>query len=324
MSDNDRVYRTTHPWISFSLRLNADIPYTLWMLLGAAESKCKHLAGIPLRPEKQRELQQISLKKGVHATTSIEGNTLSEDDVARISEGRNHGIPKSQDYQRQEIQNMLDAYNGVAAVIAERGSCEVSLDALKEDNALILKECNIEEHVIPGEIRTYSVGVAHYLGAPAEDCEYLLQRLFDWLTQDWGLRKEHPLLEEILKAITAHLYIAWIHPFGNGNGRAARMLEFRLLMNAGVPSTAAHLLTSYYNKTRELYYDRLAASSRKKDPVIFIMYALQGFVDAFDGQIQNILDEQLDTTWENYVHKNCFGGKLTSALRRRRDLLLEI
>ena len=55
-----------------------------------------------------------------------------------------------------------------------------------------------------------------------------------------------------------------------------------------------------------------------------MLYALQGFVDALDDQIKNILQEQLDVTWENYIHKTVFGGKMTPALRRRRDLLLEI
>ena len=54
----------------------------------------------------------------------------------------------------------------------------------------------------------------------------------------------------------------------------------------------------------------------------FLEYAVQGFIDALDKQIESILDEQLNVTWENYVHKVCFGGKLTIALRRRRDLLL--
>lgn len=39
----------------------------------------------------------------------------------------------------------------------------------------------IDPDVAPGEIRQHSVGVMRYLGAPAEDCEYLLERLCEWL-----------------------------------------------------------------------------------------------------------------------------------------------
>lgn len=325
MPDNKRSYLTSHPWISFDLDLQK-APYTLWLLLGAAESKCRHLAGIPLRPEKQDELNRVSLEKGVHATTAIEGNTLSEEDVAEISKGRLDGIPKSQDYQRQEVQNMLDAYNAVVSDIKSGKGCGIAFETLQKDNAVVLKNLSLRDGVIPGKLRTHAVVVNRYRGAPAEDCEYLLRKLFDWLQEDWGLKTEHLLVEGILKAIIAHLYLAWIHPFGDGNGRGARMLEFRLLMDAGVPLNAAHLLTSYYNKTRTLYYDTLEATSGRRagDPVTFIAYALQGFVDALDGQIKSILAEQLNVTWENYVHKTAFGGTMTPALRRRRDLLLEI
>ena len=104
-------------------------------------------------------------------------------------------------------------------------------------------------------------------------------------------------------------------------------MEFRLLLRAGVPLIAAHLLTTYYNETRPRYYDMLAESSEQKDErgaIDFIHYALQGFVDALDMQIGNILEEQIKVTWKNYVHEHCFSGRLTAALRRRRDLLLEI
>ncbi len=38
--------------------------------------------------------------------------------------------------------------------------------------------------------------------------------------------------------------MAWIHPFGDGNGRTARLLEFLILARCGmVPLPAAHLLS---------------------------------------------------------------------------------
>lgn len=325
MEDNNREYISTHGFIKFTLDLR-DISYKLWLLLGAAESKCKHLAGIPLRPEKQHELNQISLRKGIRATTAIEGNTLSEEDVDRIYNGESEKIPLSRRYQAQEIENVLKVYNGIIRDIENNKDSRITPETLKSDNAAILEGVELEEGVIAGEIRTYPVTVGNwYKGAPAEDCEYLLDRLFEWLNMNWGLSEEHPLVEGILKAIVSHLYMAWIHPFGDGNGRLARVLEFRMLMKAGVPLTAAHLLTSYYNDTRDKYYEKLRASSREdKGDIEFIHYAVQGFVDALDSQIESILEEQLKVTWENYVHEVCFGGKLTAALKRRRDLLLGI
>ena len=40
----------------------------------------------------------------------------------------------------------------------------------------------------------------------------------------------------IIKASLVHLYLAWIHPFGDGNGRTARLCEFLVLVTSGVPT----------------------------------------------------------------------------------------
>ena len=73
-----RTYETTHPWLTFQLDLRKARPQ-LWMMLGEAQSKCEHIARVPLRPQIAQELHQVYLVKGVLATTAIEGNTLSEE-----------------------------------------------------------------------------------------------------------------------------------------------------------------------------------------------------------------------------------------------------
>ncbi|MBQ7217221.1 MAG: hypothetical protein IJS39_14695 [Synergistaceae bacterium] len=186
---NSRMYLTTHSFISYTLNLR-EVSYQLWMLLGAAESKCRLLAGIPLRPEKQKELNQISLKKGIRVTTAIEGNTLSEEDIEQIYRGGAESIPLSRRYQAQEVENVLNVYNNVIHQIEAGNDCEVSLEAVKADNANILQGIRLESHIVPGEIRTYPVTVGNsYMGAPAEDCEYLLNKLREWLNDDRGLCK---------------------------------------------------------------------------------------------------------------------------------------
>lgn len=320
-----KKYLQTHPWLSFSLDM-ADCPYLLWVLLGAAESKCKHLAGIPLRPEKQDELNVISLRKGVQATTAIEGNSLSLEEIDRIIEGRADSFPPSKEYQKKEVENVTKKFNDIATEVNLTECCKADFEALMQDNAAILNGLHEKDDIVPGAIRSHSVVVGNYLAPPAEDCEYLLQRLFQWLDLDWGFDKDHKMIEGILKAIMSHLYIAWIHPFGDGNGRSARMLEFRRLMISGIPLNASHLLTSHYNDTRTEYYRALAETSRTQNgnPIAFLLYAVQGFVDALDAQIKFILKEQLNETWQNYIHDTEFKGTLSTAQQRQRDLLLEL
>ena len=132
----------------------------------------------------------------------------------------------------------------------------------------------------------------------------------------------------ILKAILAHLYIAWyiawIHPFGDGNGRVARLIEFQLLIQAGVPLPAAHLLSDFYNKTRDAYYRELSRTSKPPYSVErFIHYAVQGFVDELRDQLNSIREEQLRVTWENFVYEMFRDGD-TPAKRRQRHIVLDL
>lgn len=129
----------------------------------------------------------------------------------------------------------------------------------------------------------------------------------------------------MIKAIVAHVYFVWIHPFSDGNGRTARLLEFRTLLEGGVPTPAAHLLSNYYNQTRSEYYRQLdQASMNGGDLVPFIRYAMTGFADELRDQVKWIRFQQMDVTWRNYVHE-LFQDVPTSSVRdRQQSLVLEL
>ena len=89
----DRRYLETHPFITFSTRLDTATPL-FWMLLGEAKSKCNHMTRVPVKQDIGQLLHRIYFAKGVNATTAIEGNTLSEDEVRRRIDG-DLDLPKS-------------------------------------------------------------------------------------------------------------------------------------------------------------------------------------------------------------------------------------
>jgi Fic family protein len=153
------------------------------------------------------------------------------------------------------------------------------------------------------------------------DCAHLLEKLCTWLNdprfQPEGVSR---IPMGLLRAILAHLYIAWIHPFGDGNGRTARLVEFEVLVASGVPSPAAHLLSNHYNITRAEYYRQLDAASRAGGgPFGFIEYALQGFVDGLRSQLEWVKAQQHQLAWRDYARDILRGypeaaGKRLSAL----------
>ena len=141
-------------------------------------------------------------------------------------------------------------------------------------------------------------------------------------------RHENRTASAIFRAIFAHLYLAWIHAFGDGNGRTARLVEFMILVREGVPSPCAHLLSDHYNLTRSEYYRQLDRSSRahsgRGDPLGFLLYSLEGFVDGLRKQNQYIEEIQLRLAWEHFVYDEFRRIPPSKAMRRRREVTLAL
>jgi Fic family protein len=267
----------------------------------------EHIAGVPLNPSLRRRLHRLYLAKGVHATTAIEGNTLSEAQVQQAIDGSLRSMP-SQEYLAQEVRNVIRMCNRIGRAIFSGRDVPITPRLIKHFNRALMHklpkkpDCDCRA----GEVSGHPVVVGNvYKGAPREDCEFLLQRLCDWLER---LEIETPHLDAtvlaILKAVVAHLYIAWIHPFCDGNGRTARLLELLILLKANVPSAAGHLLSNHYNETRSIYYDELAKTSRSGGNIApFVFYAVQGLRDQLKEQISWIREQQIDAAWLQLVEE---------------------
>lgn len=313
-----RTYEKTHPWLDFTLDVR-ELDYTTWMLLGEAISKTEHIAGVPLEPDSAKKLHAVYLAKGVLATTAIEGNTLTEDEVRDHLEGHLQ-LPPSRQYLAREIDNIVAACNGIGVIRV--GSGPITVEEIRGYNRLVLRDLPLQEDVVPGEFRSHSVMVGRYRGAPAEDCEFLLGRFCDWIN-GFSLPDQPEQPYSVLAAIAAHLYFVWIHPFGDGNGRTARLIEFRFLLQAGFPTPAAHLLSNFYNQTRTEYYRQLDRAGRAGGRMNgFIDYAIRGLVDQLREQLDVIRGMQWETTWRNYVFER-FGNDSPSHMRRL-HLVLEL
>ena len=319
-----RRYLKSHPWITFKATDFNDLEPRTWMLLGEAHSKCEHLAGAPLRPDVAKNLSRVSLVRGAQATTAIEGNTLTEAQVFGILDGT-FRAPASRAYQEREVRNVLDALQELDHQIIEGEVPAITKDLICAFNRQLLEGTEHAPDAVPGKVRDHAVGVANYRGAPAEDCDYLLQRLAEWLESD-TFKSDDPdigFASVVACAVYAHLYMAWLHPFGDGNGRTARLLEFLILARSGmVPLPAAHLLSNHYNLTRDQYYRELDRASRNIKTISFVTYTIQGFVDGLRGQIADVRQQQLEVTWVNYVHAVMNQHPSSQARDRQRDLVL--
>ena len=318
MSDSDRRFVTTHPWLTFDVRRElGQAPALLWQLVGGIVALTEHLGRTPVMPSYARELYKVYLAKGALATTAIEGNTLTEDDVRQILDGRLR-LPPSKEYLADEVENMVGAFDRIMRNVATGSPIPLTTEVIKEWNREILKDLPLDEDVVPGEISEKGVVVGNYRGAPREDCEYLLDRLCGWLDNGLPVDGSSRMSTAVIRANLAHLYLAWIHPFGDGNGRTARLVEFQILANAGVPAPAAHLLSNHFNETRSGYYRQLSHASRSGgETAPFLIYAFQGFYDGLRGQLDKIQRQTEELIWTQIVDAS-FDSDSPANQRRRR------
>lgn len=320
-------YQDTHKWITFTVNLEK-ASAELWLMLGECQSKCEHLARYPLRPDISEEIHKMYMAKGVFATTAIEGNTLTEDDVRKMLDGELQ-LPPSREYLGREVNNIIGECNRVLEKISnnDKSLYYLSTERIKEINKAVLDGLELPDHVVPGKVRNYDVGVGLYKGAPHGDCDFLLDEMSKWLNDvKYFSTPEHPRAKvfAILKAIISHIYIAWIHPFGDGNGRTARMIEFQILLSSGVPSPAAHLLSNHYYQTRTEYYRQLHNASQNGGDILpFINYAVQGFLDGLKEQLKFVKKNVMDVVWRNYIFDQ-FLDKTQPADLRRKDLIEDL
>jgi len=292
-------------------------------LLGQCYAYINSMVNIPIQPNYRQQLLIVSLNKGALATTAIEGNTLTEEELDQILNGRD--LAPSKKYQQTEVKNIIDAFNTILNELVEMKTPEIVTPGLiMRFNEMVGKNIGDNFNGSPGQLRRRNVTVGAYRPPSFEMVEDMVQKLCDWLIKQFHYGHEQTFNEAVIEAIVSHVYIAWIHPFLDGNGRTARLLEFYLLMRAGVPNIASHILSNHYNNTRNEYYRQLQRASETGDLSSFIEYALEGFSEGLEYIIKIIHKDQTESTWKNYVHdeieKIQDDGKNEKILRRIKQL----
>lgn len=304
-----------------NFRVNlADFPYGFWKRLGEAKSKCLHILRAPLLPSVRMEISQVYLVRGVHSTTAIEGNTLTEEEVMAIFR-RELTLPPSRLYQGVEVVNIIGAMNDAWARPLAGNISEQEILGM---NQRVLEGLEVADWVTPGAYRQTGVHAGPYVPPPWNYVTRFMGRFVEWYNDfPRELEDLDVISMAIIKAIAAHLYFVLIHPFGDGNGRTARLIEWRTLDHGGIASATSHLLSNHYNLTRTRYYQMLDAASRGGDIKPFFCYALEGLVDQLIAQL-DLVHKQYDELVYISMVRDRTPGRDHAVVERRQELAIAI
>jgi Fic family protein len=320
--DDDIGRRYQHISFHKTWTLDSDVLYKL----GKCDALVEAISLMPLQPEYRDQLHRVSLIKGAQATTAIEGNTLTEAEVQQVARG--DSLPVSKQYQEREVRNILNAMNALLQAVALDGKAPlISQELIKQFHAEVGRELGEHFDAIPGRYRTDARIVGPYRCPRPEDISELMRRLCEWLPTEFGFASgRQTFAEAVVQAIVTHVYLEWIHPFGDGNGRTGRLLEFYILLRAGNPDIASHILSNHYNETRPEYYRQLDRASRDRDLSAFIRYALQGYYDGLVEVLSTIQTNNMEIAWRYLIHSRFAEHpyRKKTVFKRRRRLALSM
>ncbi|MCR5382889.1 MAG: Fic family protein [Lentisphaeria bacterium] len=315
--------RQEFPHISFrkDWNISSDTAYKL----GECHAIVKSLAYLPVDKNMNRQLLNVSLIKGAAATTAIEGNTLSEQEVKGILEGRSD-VPPSRKYQETEVRNVIDALNGIFEEVVTRDHVSnITPEFICNFNRQIGKDLGEMYDGVPGRLRERGVQVGRYHAPNHEYVRELLARMCDWLATEFHFdpKREPEFRDAVVEAVAAHLYLVWIHPFNDGNGRTARLLEFYILLRAGLPKICSHILSNFYNQTRDMYYKKIEEATARWDFTGFLEYAVQGFLDGLESVLWQVQMAQLRNAWKVHTRDTLSTKRLLDSRKQRLQTVLD-
>ena len=213
--------------------------------------------------------------KSIHSSLAIEANSLSLNQVKDVIEGSLVLGPKKE---IQEVKNAYRVYNMMS-----------EFDCYKEKD--LLDAHKILMHLIDEEAGCYrNHGEGVFDGdrvifvAPSEKLvSSLMNDLFHWLKSDI----ETPLL---IKSCVFHYEFVFIHPFGDGNGRMARLWQNIILCKWNkvfeyIP------IESQIQKYQSTYYDKINESHQKGESTDFIEFMLKMIDETLDGVVRSVYKE---------------------------------
>lgn len=230
---------------------------TILKNIGSIEASKEVIENSPLVPAWEAKFREEALIRTVHHGTHIEGNDLSKTEAERVLAG--HKIVGRE----RDIQEVLN-YRNVLKFIEDFQGKTLTEDMIKHLHAVISHRLLAEDQV--GEYRKTQVvvknaqtGEVTFRPPPAVEVPFLVADFLEWVNSVGG-DDIHPTI----KAGIAHYELVRIHPFMDGNGRAARAVATLILFSEGYDIKRFFSLEEYYDREPLHYYEALQNVGKDK------------------------------------------------------------
>lgn len=212
---------------------------------------------IRLEQEDGLRLRKVNRIKTIHSSLAIEGNTLNEDQVRDIIDGKTVVAPIKE---IQEVKNAIATYN----LYPTLNPYSVK-DLLKAHSVMMQALMDDAGRFRRGGVGVFSEQGLVHMAPPAERVPFLMDDLFAWLQSS----KDHLLI----RSCVFHYEFEFIHPFIDGNGRTGRLWQSLIL--GRLHPLFEHLpVENMVYANQQAYYDAITASTHAGQSGPFIDFML--------------------------------------------------
>ena len=255
------------------------------LLTAIAESKAV-VERAKILPQNEIKLRRQALIRMSHSSTEIEGNRLNLKQVEALVAHKKIDAPMRDIY---EVENYLKALKYIDQFVQKK-------KPITEKTLLKIHELVTDKTLPKEQFGHYRMGPIFvvrqrfglpyetvYTGPGTKDVPCLCSDFIEWLQES---EKEN--INPVIVAGIAHLEIAAIHPFNDGNGRTARAMATLILYQRGYDFRRLFALEDYYNKERAKYYTAINVGKNYQERKTDITSWLEYFVKGFKEEIDNV------------------------------------
>lgn len=194
----------------------------------------------------------------IHASLSIEGNTLSTEQITALLENKRVIGPEND---IREVVNAISVYEQLDSFDPYTSESFLKAHRLLM-NGLI---------AAPGTYRKGGVGIVAgekitHMAPPPANVPFLMNDLFGYLKSEKEL--------SLIKSCVFHYEMEFIHPFADGNGRMGRLWQTVILMQ-DYPVFEFIPFENLVQQRQAQYYEALSKSDKSGHSTPFIEYMLE-------------------------------------------------
>ncbi len=221
-------------------------------------------------------MQKDVVVRSAHGSSAIEGNPLTLEEARTVLEGKD--VPSATRHSLQEIRNAAAAMKFIQS--HGDAKCIREADVFKIHTLLGTK--GVLERGPIGAYRTYGVQVGGHIAPHFSDVPHYLRELLHWLNQD---AEQWPA---VVSSAVLHFRFEFIHPFGDGNGRAGRALAAWELYRRKFDSQHIFAVDETLWNHRKLYYAALDRTQKNR----------QQDLSSWIEFMADMVEMTLDRTWK--------------------------